>query len=806
MLCLRLTASILAIFFLVSQTIDAKPSDEYGTVEILRDKWGIPHIFSDTDEGAMYGLGYACAEDRAFQMYYSLRIIQGRLAEVVGDRPKLNRQKGTAVDEDKKMRIMGFYRGAKRVAQNLDKETMSLLQAYSDGVNDFIRDNPEKLLYLFGELGLEPEPWTPADCIASWWHVGKFFAAEGLHDTMVYHRLKSGAVPRGARGRGGRGARALRGRSVQPEVEIDEEASVVRREDVSDEWLKKVRRFEKEHGLTKKTETPSDGDGPRFSHAWLVGGKKTSTGSSVLCSDPQTLVRNPSLFYEFHISGETFNARGIGVPGSPVLLIGFTEHVAWGLTALGADQADQFFLKTDPEHPDQYYFDGEWRDMRAWTETIKVKDGSPVKLTLRETHLGPVVNDIAHDVRRDETVVLKRIPMCETDRETCQGAFAMIRSNNVAEFSEVLEGWRFPSANIVFGDTRGDIAYWTLAAIPIRSRHALDEGKATHDGSASKYDWQGIVPYDLLPHVVNPSRGYLESANHRPIGPYYTIPIGISTGSGGDTVRSWRLRELLKEKERFTPKDVLAIHYDCVNAAKREIVRFGHHLRDVLKKELPDNTMNALEYLEDWYEKGAESCMDRRGSELVNLIPTMFRMTTSELTWTYGGGDSGLCRFLKEVSERLSEDPKASLNEQEQEYIASVLAQAWEAAVRRYGRNPKDWHDRAQEELSQKKMGYFVSLDGFPSLDTKYDLTFPELTCTDHGTILSQEAQSYSQWVPMHDVDSAMTILPIGQTEHPGDEYRTVNYDSWATGKLHPAPLSREKVEMYVVGHHLLSK
>ena len=104
---------------------------------------------------------------------------------------------------------------------------------------------------------------------------------------------------------------------------------------------------------------PGDPD-PKFSHAWVIGGKKTTTGSSVLVSDPQTPVWNPSMLYEFHVKGATFNTRGAGVAGSPVILIGFNQRVAWGMTALGADQADIFILKTDPNRPDQYQVDGKW--------------------------------------------------------------------------------------------------------------------------------------------------------------------------------------------------------------------------------------------------------------------------------------------------------------------------------------------------------------------------------------------------------------------------------------------------------------
>ncbi|KPK95894.1 hypothetical protein AMJ80_02960, partial [bacterium SM23_31] len=152
----------LSMVFMLSISYAQNDADKaFGEVEIIRDTWGLPHVFSETDEGAMYGLGYAAAEDRAFQMYYTLYIMQGRLAEIIGNVKKVNRDE-TALDNDRKMRTFGFYRAAKRLVNNLDSESVSFLQAYSDGVNDYISQNPGKLNRLFKELGLEPEPWTPA--------------------------------------------------------------------------------------------------------------------------------------------------------------------------------------------------------------------------------------------------------------------------------------------------------------------------------------------------------------------------------------------------------------------------------------------------------------------------------------------------------------------------------------------------------------------------------------------------------------------------------------------------------------------
>jgi acyl-homoserine lactone acylase PvdQ len=768
------------------------------SIELLRDTWGVPHIFSNTDAGAMYGLGYAAAEDRAFQMYYNLRIIQGRLAELVGDvkigvaerRPQ---GRNSALRNDIKMRTIGYYRAAQKIAVNLDSEILALLQAYSNGVNDYINNHPDEMLYLFEKLNLEPEPWTPAACIASWWRLGLFFSSDGLREAAAYYEIKEGKRRirtfslKDATG-------ALRGKPLR------DDASVIQREDVTDEWVRKVMDYATRHNLNRKVDSkpmrrrpPT----PRFSHAWVVGKTKTTNGSSVLVSDPQTPVRNPSLLYEFHVKGKTFNARGVGVAGSPIILIGFTKNLAWGLTALGADQADLFLLKTDNNHPNQYLFDGQWRNMEVYKETIKVKDGREQNIIFRQTHLGPVVTSVATGVRRGDEVVLKRIPICDINHDTFQGALAMMRSKDVYEFQQALGGWRFPSGNCVFGDIQGNTGYKTVLALPIRSAQALLDGRVAHEGWKSENDWQGILPHELLPQVINPKQGWIVTANHRPIASFYPVSMGISTGSLGDTDRSWRLKERMLTKDIFKPEDVLDIHYDTVSPIKRDLVRLGYHLRDVQIYPLEEETLMALEYLEDWRAGGFKSDMAVKGTEIMNLMPMAFRQNFEAAT-IYGGGLSGISNMLQTINARIKKNPNATLKEPEAEYVDLILRAAWRYGKANYGDDPTKWHELGKAKLLETKLPYFSTLDGFESLDQENDLTFPALSCLEGGTIFCQRAQSYTQYVPLNDADESMTLLPVGQSEQPESPYRLSGYDLWSQGKLRPAPLSREKVEKFV--------
>ncbi|MHC4399882.1 MAG: penicillin acylase family protein [Planctomycetota bacterium] len=792
----------------------ASAAESYGKVELIRDQWGVPHVLAETDAGAMYGLGYATAEDRGFQMHYNLRIIQGRLAEVVGEVKKLRRD-DTSIQNDRKMRTFGFYRAAKQVAESLDDQTLALLEAYSRGVNDYFEKNRQKRNPTFDEVGLAVEPWTPADSIVSWWHLAQFFATDGTRDLLHWRNLTQGgpqgrgpAAARGGARRGAPGA-ARRGRDLprgrpQPTGDIkqlppDDSTAVVQREDVTDAWLRRCAAFLREHGFevdvaARGGQRPA---GPKFSHAWVAGGKATGTGAAVLVSEPRTPVANPSLLYEFHVQGKSFNARGIGVAGSPVVLIGWNPHVAWGMTALGADQADLFRLETDAEHPDQYQFDGQWRPIEVIREEIRVKGGRPRPLEIRQTHFGPIVNEFAFSRPGDPPVAMKRIPICETGRETIAGALAMLRARNVDELHKALAGWRFPTANVVFGDDQGDVGFSLAGALPLRSPLAPEGGSAAHDGSASKFDWRAIVPHDLMPHVIRPKRGYLFSANHRPIGAFYPISLAIRTGSAGDTLRSWRLRELMTAQDDLSPEYLLKMHYDTVNPARREIVRIGLHLRDVLERDLSPAAVQALARLEDWHEQGGPCDLKVPGAEVAVEINTLFRFVNAELALVYGGGESGLSYAMKTVAKRLDEDPEAEIRPLEQQFVDQALAAAWNEAQRKYGRNPNGWNRQARRMVTDRTLGFFTSLDGFPSLDEAHDLSFPPLYCLDGATILSQTAQAYSQWVPLGDVDTARSNLPVGPSERLDSPMRTVNFDTWASADLHPAPISRDGVERY---------
>jgi acyl-homoserine lactone acylase PvdQ len=192
-----------------------------------------------------------------------------------------------------------------------------------------------------------------------------------------------------------------------------------------------------------------------------------------------------------------------------------------------------------------------------------------------------------------------------------------------------------------------------------------------------------------------------------------------------------------------------------------------------------------------------------RGTEILNLMPMAFRQNFAAAT-IYGGGVSGLCNMLQTLDARIAADPNARLSEEEADYVNLILRAAWRYGKAAYGDDPNQWHVRGMQALCATKLPYMSTLDGFGSLDDEKDVNMPALQCIDGGTILSQRAQSYTQYVPLHDVDQSLSLLPVGQSEHPDSEYRLCNYGLWQQGRLHPAPLSRAAVGRLTVSRTVL--
>jgi penicillin amidase len=640
---------------------------------LVRDAFGVAHVFAKSDAGAFFGAGFAAAEDRLFQMYWGRLMYRGRVAEFFGQGPQLpgsSPPRYQHVEHDRAARLYGWERHARAVVAALDPALRALLEAYAAGVNAALADPGTPIHPHFAAFGIPLEPWTSEDCIGLWIRSVRHFATDPTGKAAGLHEFEALVAQLGLEA-------AIA--QMTGTVVYDESAAAVQQSDVPPEVQAAMQAYAEQWGLAAAARGPYPHEGPHFSHAWAVGSARTTTGTAVLHSDPQIPITTPSTLYEWHMRGATFSVRGAGFAGSPNVLVGSTDTTAWGATALGLDQADLFRLVVDPlAHPGQYQLDGAWLPWELEeTETILVAGGDPLVTTYRTCVFGPVVTELVPDAYAGEEYAARMVPLHDPAADPCGGFVRMYRAADVDELALGLAGVTWPSLNSIFAGSDGRVGYRANGASPLRSTASPLGGRIAQDGSSLAYDWLDLVPHELMPWVIAPAAGFVLSANHMPVGAWYPIPVAFGTGSTGDTSRSRRLRERLTALPAFTPADVLAVHHDTVQPARRDLVELGLFLRDEQDWPLTGDALRALDHLEDWWSTGAEMTAEHPAVAVAWFLELKFRADDwPTLVEEFGGGDAGLQHFLKTQIAEIHATPALPLESDEATYVAAVLSQA----------------------------------------------------------------------------------------------------------------------------------
>ncbi|WP_435194159.1 penicillin acylase family protein [Natronomonas sp. EA1] len=462
----------------------------YGPATVRYDEWGVPHIEAD-DEGALfYATGYAQAADRLFQLDLQRRVMRGRLSEVVGD---------ATIDSDEFNRRMGFTEAAEVTWDAVDGPAREAAIAFAAGVNASIEDGP--LPPEFALLDYEPREWTPVDTVLmekqiSWNLTGSF-------RTLRHARLREALD-------------AETYETLYPS-RLDHDASIIRDGD---------------GGLPEPESRAEDVDAPpaaltdwvgQFetepwvgSNSWGVRGDHTDTGRALVANDPHLSLMAPPVWYELHLAGPNFDARGVTFPGVPFVVIGGNTHGAWGFTNVGADVLDVYRYET---REGQYRYRGAWRDYETTEETIPVAGGEDVTITRRRTVHGPVLEREGYEVAVAWTG--------HGPTRTTDAIYAYNASEGIDDVREATRLFDEPTQNLVYGDEDGNLLYYTTGAIPVRRTDGeMVRGDRVFDGSAGEGEWagfvpfesadwegEGFVPFEEKPHLDNPA--YVATANQR---------------------------------------------------------------------------------------------------------------------------------------------------------------------------------------------------------------------------------------------------------------------------------------------------
>ncbi len=481
-------------------------------VTVFRDSLGIPHIYADNEEDLYRTVGYVMAQDRLWQMDLLRRITTGRLSEVLD--PGL-------VEADLLFRALEFSKKSQRVMAQTDPRILLSLEAFTDGVNQFIEQNQKHLPFEFTMLGYKPDPW---ELVHSFNLIGymAWDLSSGWNTDMALYKIQQVVSD-----------------TLFQELLPDFSFQGI---PVFPDYMISAKNLELKSAMNDAIEVIDELGLQVFeaSNNWAVSGKKSETGMPIMANDMHLGLMAPGIWYQMHqvIEGE-LNVTGVSLPGAPYIIAGHNEDIGWGMTNVTVDDLD-FYLETiNPADSNQYLLDGSWVDMRIVEEKIVVKGADePAIRVNRFTHRGPVVSEFK-GVK--DKVMSARWQGNEYSNEL-RTVYMLNRAADWEGFRDALSTFNSVSQNVVYVDRLGNIGLQTSAGVPIRN----SGGILVYPGDTSLYDWQGQVPFEELPNSYNPECGYVSSANNKTvdedypyyIGSWYSMPWRIG-----------RIREMLEEKE-----------------------------------------------------------------------------------------------------------------------------------------------------------------------------------------------------------------------------------------------------------------
>ena len=523
----------------------------------MRDADGVPTINAQDDNDLAFGLGFVHAQDRLFQMEMQRRYGAGRLAEVFGQ---------AAVPLDTQMRVLGLYRAAEAALPGLSPEVRQGVDAYSAGVNAYLATHSLALPPEFLLLRFTPEPWKPADTLV-WGKLMNFQLGGNYRGELLRARLAQTVSPDDMA-------------FIYPDYPKD-----------APRTLAALTPLYRQLPLTQLYAALPEAMGPHYaSNNWVVDGAHAASGKPLLANDPHLGFSTPGFWYLARLKTPQHDIEGGTAAGTPLVIIGHNEKIAWGFTTTTADIEDLYIEKLDPNDPGHYMLADGSVPFRTHQETIRVHGGDPLTLTVRSTRHGPVVTDMLPPGTIDKGYVLAlQTTFLDDNDRSAEALWDIDRASDWTSFRNGLKYLAGPPQNVVYADSDGTIGFIAAGRIPIRKK---GDGWLPMPGWTAEYDWDGFIPFDELPQATNPPSGHFVSANNKIVPDSY--PYFIS--------RDWDLpdrAERIEERLAATPRQSLdasaAIQADTLSIEARRLV-------PLMTKIVPssDRAREAIERLRNW--------------------------------------------------------------------------------------------------------------------------------------------------------------------------------------------------------------
>lgn len=759
-------------FSKTSGTIDVNGLSQ--EVEINWDEYGVPHIEAHSEHDAFFAVGFVHAQDRLWQMELFRRAGSGRLSEILGDR---------TLSIDKMFRTLKFWRQAQKLSQALDQQTRAALQAYSDGVNEYIATHKGHFPIEFDMLNFEPEPWTVEHSIL----LSRLMAWELNYARWVDLLLGELVQQFGAD----------TAKEIFPYWPEDAPLIIPKEfkgKKIADNLLpffEAEGNYRSLFGL-RPLETGSN--------AWAVSGAKSTTGKPILANDPHLILMAPARWYELHMTAPGIDVAGMSIAGDPFVILGRNQRIAWGVTNAMMDDEDFYVEQVDSlQHPTRYRLNNEWRPIQEEIDTIFVKGALPVVLSVYSTHRGPIVNKFEPTAQNINALVSMRWVGYEASNEA--GAFYRLdKANNWQEFQEALKLFAVPAQNFVYADVDGNIGYILGGWLPIRTTKGPT---LPFPGWTTEYDWHGFVPIHQMPRIFNPAEGFVAAANNKIIDDSYPYYISNHWESPW---RSIRINEILKEPGKFSMEDNERLQFDLVSTHAREVVPVIRRAFDSTTVTDPD-VKTMLEYFKNWnFEMRKE-----------DVSTTLFQATITRMVFNmfhnrmgdrlYGLYDtlastplSALSHLLKNPDSEWFDDPRTPIRETRDDMIRKSVSDALRDLHAGIGGELKEWrwgrvHTVTFEHLSGANalLAGFFNVGPFPIGGSHSTVNVGQFFLA--HPFKSAVGASMRQIFNLADINDTRTVVPPGQSGQVFSSHYKDQIAMWLAGAYKVRPMERSAVE-----------
>lgn len=740
-------------------------------VEVIRDEWGVAHIYAQNMHDLIFAQGYVHAQDRLFQMEMNRKVARGRLSEIIGKK---------ALDTDRIARTMGYERVARQDWELIGEAEQQVIIDYCQGINAWIKSADFKLPVEFTLLKHSPDPWEPMD-VAAFSRLLTSLLTWGWYDEIVRAKL-------------------IEAVGLDAALELDN--TYPKYNPVT---LPKGIEFNL-MDISGKFQAMKGPYMPQISgsNAWTVSGSRTVTGKPFLCNDPHLTLKNPNIWYLNHLHCPELHVSGVTAPTLPMVQIGHNEKISWGITLSYTDIEDVFIEKFTDDSCTSYIHEGKLKETQIIEEKIFIKDEQmPHVEKVYITEHGTLISDITGNTHHKLTLCSQAY----TPGTVTKGWFQLNWAKDWNDFVEAVRHITAPGLNIVYADTSGNIGYYNSGKVPIRDKASASVPQL---GASGEHDWTDFVPFEEMPHALNPEKGYIVTANHKiepDDFPYFLGDIYING------YRANRLENRIARKESSGPEDfvdmqmdfyctpgkLFAAHFKDIPMDNAELQRYVDMLlawdgvlrpdgiegslykvgKLMVVRRLYESAIDDKKLLDELLGRGFHSIFGPVNSFLGHNTPTLLRILDQEDSfWLKKAG--GKARLLKEGFKSAIDWLKLNYGTKNEKWKWGDL----HAIVFPHALGIRPPLDKV------------FNLGPFP-IGGDTDTPFQTFIVAAEGYGGELSAPSYRQIIDFSDFDKSTIVMPLGNSGNMASPFYKNSLRDWFTGKNFPMCWSREKVEQH---------